>query len=101
MTWQSILRLSRRHLQRPIQRLARSTSCVSPPRKAPSCPRSSSNALIIIGLIPLALRGIQYRPIGAGPLLRRHLLVYGVGGILVPFVGIKLIDMLLTILGLI
>jgi len=59
------------------------------------------NALIIIGLIPLALRGIQYRPIGAGPLLRRHLLVYGVGGILVPFVGIKLIDMLLTILGLI
>jgi K+-transporting ATPase ATPase B chain len=58
------------------------------------------NALIIIALIPLALRGIKYRPIGAGPLLRRHLLVYGVGGILVPFIGIKLIDMLLTVLGL-
>jgi K+-transporting ATPase ATPase B chain len=58
------------------------------------------NALIIIALIPLALRGIRYRPIGAGPLLRRHLLIYGVGGILVPFVGIKLIDMLLTVLGL-
>jgi K+-transporting ATPase ATPase B chain len=57
------------------------------------------NALIIIVLIPLALRGVQYRAIGAGPLLRRHLLRYGVGGILVPFAGIKLIDMLLTVLG--
>ena len=58
------------------------------------------NALIIIALIPLALRGIPYRAIGAGPLLRRHLLIYGVGGILVPFAGIKLIDMILTVLGL-
>ena len=58
------------------------------------------NALIIIALIPLALRGIQYRQIGAGPLLRYHLLVYGLGGILVPFVGIKLIDLLLLALGL-
>jgi K+-transporting ATPase ATPase B chain len=58
------------------------------------------NALIIIALIPLALRGIRYRPIGAGPLLRRHLLIYGLGGVVVPFVGIKLIDMLLTVLGL-
>ena len=57
------------------------------------------NALIIIALIPMALRGIQYRAIGAGPLLRRHLLIYGIGGILVPFVGIKLIDILLTVLG--
>ena len=48
------------------------------------------NALIIIALIPLALRGIKYRPIGAGPLLRRNLLIYGVGGIIVPFVFIKL-----------
>ncbi|MBA5872087.1 MAG: HAD-IC family P-type ATPase, partial [Nitrospira sp. CR2.1] len=54
------------------------------------------NALIIIGLIPLALNGIRYRPIGAGPLLRRHLLIYGVGGLIVPFIGIKLIDMLLV-----
>jgi K+-transporting ATPase ATPase B chain len=58
------------------------------------------NALIIVALIPLALRGIAYRPIGAGPLLRRHLLMYGLGGVLVPFVGIKLIDMLLVVLHL-
>ena len=56
------------------------------------------NALIIIALIPLALRGIRYRPIGAGPLLRRHLLVYGLGGIIVPFIGIKLIDLILVAL---
>jgi K+-transporting ATPase ATPase B chain len=59
------------------------------------------NALVIIALIPLALRGIKYRPIGAGPLLRRHLLIYGVGGVLVPFIGIKLIDMILVALHLI
>ncbi|MDF0665224.1 MAG: potassium-transporting ATPase subunit KdpB [Nitrospira sp.] len=58
------------------------------------------NALIIIALIPLALRGIKYRPIGAGSLLQRHLLIYGLGGMLVPFVGIKLIDMILTALHL-
>jgi K+-transporting ATPase ATPase B chain len=58
------------------------------------------NALIIIALIPLALRGIKYRPIGAGPLLRRHLLVYGLGGVVVPFVGIKLIDLILVALHL-
>ena len=59
------------------------------------------NALIIIALIPLALRGIKYRPIGAARLLSRHLLVYGLGGILVPFVGIKLIDLLLVVLHLV
>ncbi len=59
------------------------------------------NALIIIALIPLALRGIRYRPIGAGPLLRRHLLIYGLGGVVVPFVGIKLIDMVLVALHLV
>ncbi|HEY6503252.1 MAG TPA: potassium-transporting ATPase subunit B, partial [Chitinophagaceae bacterium] len=53
------------------------------------------NALIIPALIPLALRGVQYRPIGASALLRRNLLLYGLGGIIVPFIGIKLIDMLL------
>jgi K+-transporting ATPase ATPase B chain len=58
------------------------------------------NALIIIFLIPLALKGVAYRALGAGPLLRRNLLIYGVGGIIVPFVGIKLIDMLLVLLGL-
>ncbi len=54
------------------------------------------NALIIIGLIPLALRGVRYRPIGAAALLQRNLLIYGVGGILIPFVGIKLIDLILV-----
>ncbi len=58
------------------------------------------NALIIIALIPLALRGIKYRPIGAGALLRRNLLIYGVGGIIVPFVGIKLVDLILVVLHL-
>jgi K+-transporting ATPase ATPase B chain len=59
------------------------------------------NALIIVLLIPLALRGVQYRPIGAGPLLARSLLIYGVGGVLAPFVGIKLIDLVLEAVGLI
>jgi K+-transporting ATPase ATPase B chain len=54
------------------------------------------NALIIVGLIPLALRGVTYRPLSAAALLRRNLLVYGLGGIVVPFVGIKLIDMLIV-----
>jgi potassium-transporting ATPase ATP-binding subunit len=58
------------------------------------------NALIIVALVPLALRGIQYRPIGAAQLLRRNLLIYGVGGIVVPFVGIKAIDVLITTLRL-
>ena len=58
------------------------------------------NALIIIFLIPLALKGVKYRPIGAALLLRRNLLVYGLGGMIVPFIGIKLIDMTLSIVGL-
>ncbi len=58
------------------------------------------NALIIIALIPLALRGVKYRPMGAAALLRRNLWIYGFGGILVPFVGIKLIDMIITGVGL-
>ncbi|WP_020423867.1 MULTISPECIES: potassium-transporting ATPase subunit KdpB [Cupriavidus] len=57
------------------------------------------NALIIVVLIPLALRGVVYRPLGAAVLLRRNLLVYGLGGILVPFVGIKIIDMILVLFG--
>ncbi|MCP1239196.1 potassium-transporting ATPase subunit KdpB [Acetobacter lovaniensis] len=58
------------------------------------------NALIIIALIPLALKGVSYRPVGAAALLRRNLLIYGVGGLIVPFIGIKLIDMLVTGIGL-
>jgi K+-transporting ATPase ATPase B chain len=58
------------------------------------------NALIIIALIPIALRGVKYRPIGAGALLRRNLLIYGLGGIIVPFIGIKLIDLILVVLHL-
>ncbi|HKV85700.1 MAG TPA: potassium-transporting ATPase subunit KdpB [Ktedonobacterales bacterium] len=58
------------------------------------------NALIIVALIPLALRGVKFRPIGAGPLLRRNLLIYGLGGIILPFVGIKLIDLILVLLHL-
>jgi K+-transporting ATPase ATPase B chain len=58
------------------------------------------NAVIIVALVPLALRGVRYRPIGAAALLRRNLLLYGVGGVLVPFVGIKAIDMLVTAVGL-
>ena len=58
------------------------------------------NALIIVALIPLALRGVKYRPIGAGALLRRNLLIYGVGGIIAPFIGIKAIDLILQVLHL-
>jgi K+-transporting ATPase ATPase B chain len=58
------------------------------------------NALIIIALIPLALRGVQYRAVGASAVLVRNLLVYGLGGVVVPFVGIKLIDMAVTAMGL-
>jgi K+-transporting ATPase ATPase B chain len=58
------------------------------------------NALIIVALIPLALKGVQYRPIGAAALLRDNVLIYGIGGVIVPFVGIKVIDMLLAAMGL-
>ena len=53
------------------------------------------NALIIIALIPLPLRGVQYRPVGAAGILTRNLLIYGVGGIIAPFIGIKVIDLLI------
>ena len=56
--------------------------------------------LSIIVLIPLALKGVRYRALGAGPLLRRNLLVYGLSGLVVPFVGIKIIDLSLVLLGL-
>ena len=59
------------------------------------------NALIIIALVPLALRGVTYRPVGAEALLRRNALIYGLGGLVAPFAGIKLIDLLLHALGLV
>ncbi|HXK10063.1 MAG TPA: potassium-transporting ATPase subunit KdpB [Vicinamibacteria bacterium] len=59
------------------------------------------NALIIVALIPLALRGVRYRPFGAAALLRRSLLVYGVGGVVAPFVGIKIVDVILAAIGLV
>jgi K+-transporting ATPase ATPase B chain len=59
------------------------------------------NALIIVVLIPLAIRGVAYRPLGAAAILRRNLLVFGVGGLIVPFIGIKLIDMLMAAVGLV
>jgi K+-transporting ATPase ATPase B chain len=57
------------------------------------------NALIIVFLIPLALKGVRYRALGAATLLRNNLLVYGLGGVIVPFIGIKLIDIALVALG--
>jgi K+-transporting ATPase ATPase B chain len=59
------------------------------------------NALIIVALIPLALKGVAYRPIGAGALLRRNLLIYGLGGIIIPFIGIKAIDLVVAALHLV
>jgi K+-transporting ATPase ATPase B chain len=58
------------------------------------------NALIIVALIPLALRGVQYRPVGAAAILTRNLLIYGLGGVIVPFIGIKAIDLVVAALHL-
>jgi K+-transporting ATPase ATPase B chain len=58
------------------------------------------NALIIIALIPLALKGVKYRAIGANALLKRNLIIYGLGGVIVPFLGIKAIDVVITSVGL-
>jgi K+-transporting ATPase ATPase B chain len=57
------------------------------------------NAIIIVLLIPIALRGVKFRPMGAAAVLRRNLLVYGIGGVIAPFIGIKLIDLLIAGLG--
>jgi potassium-transporting ATPase ATP-binding subunit len=57
------------------------------------------NAAIIVLLIPLALRGVKYRPLGAAVVLRRSLLLYGLGGVIAPFAGIKVIDLALTAMG--
>jgi K+-transporting ATPase ATPase B chain len=59
------------------------------------------NALIIVALIPLALRGVKFRPTGALAILRRNLLIYGLGGIVIPFIGIKLIDLIIVTLKLV
>jgi potassium-transporting ATPase ATP-binding subunit len=58
------------------------------------------NALIIIALVPLALKGVKYRPIGASRLLQRNLLIYGLGGVIAPFIGIKIVDLIITHIGL-
>jgi K+-transporting ATPase ATPase B chain len=58
------------------------------------------NAVIIIALIPLALKGVKFRPLGATKILARNLLIYGLGGIILPFIGIKVIDMFITTIGL-
>ena len=58
------------------------------------------NAVIIIALIPLALKGVRFRPLGAAKILARNLLIYGLGGILLPFFGIKIIDIIITAIGL-
>ena len=55
------------------------------------------NAIIIPALIPLALRGVEYKPIGASALLRRNLFIYGLGGVVIPFIGIKLIDLVVSL----
>jgi len=70
-------------------------------RRSILCPRAIANALIIVVLIPLALRGVKYRPMGAAALLRRSLLIYGVGGVIAPFVGIKVVDLALGLVGLV
>ena len=59
------------------------------------------NAIIIVALIPLALKGVGYRAVGAAALLRRNLFIYGLGGLLVPFVGIKLVDLVVSALNLV
>ncbi len=79
---------------------ARSTSWAWRRRESAILSAVIFNALIIIALIPLALRGVTYRPIGAAALLRRNLLIYGLGGLVAPFVGIKLIDLVVAALGL-
>jgi K+-transporting ATPase ATPase B chain len=56
------------------------------------------NAIIIVILIPLALRGVKYRPLGASAILSRNLLVYGLGGVIAPFIGIKLIDLVVSLI---
>jgi len=57
--------------------------------------------VIIIALIPLALKGVKFRPLGAAKILARNLLIYGLGGIILPFIGIKLIDIVITTIGLV
>lgn len=56
------------------------------------------NALVIVALIPLALRGVKYRPVSASKILSRNLLIYGLGGIIAPFIGIKIIDLIVTLI---
>ena len=76
----------------------RDAACTPPTVR--SCRAVIFNALIIVALIPLALRGVRFRPIPAAALLRYNLLIYGLGGVIAPFIGIKVIDLVLVGLGL-
>ena len=92
----------RRHLRRDGARPARRAQHHGPRARRESAIISAIvfNALVIPPLVPLALRGVRYRPLGATALLRRNLLIYGLGGLVTPFIGIKLIDLVVhSILG--
>ena len=100
MTWRNISRLFRRCLPAAFPQLnVLNIMELATPQSA-ILSAVIFNALIIIALVPLALRGVHYRPLGAEALLRRNLLIYGLGGVIVPFIGIKLIDVLITHIGL-
>ena len=82
----------------PLPGLTCSISCVCTARSRQSCPAVIFNAIVIIALIPLSLRGVRYTPSSASKLLSRNLYVYGLGGIVAPFIGIKLIDLVIQFL---
>ena len=100
MTWRNISPSCRRCSWRPIRCSERSTSCGSTSSQSAILSAVIFNALIIIALIPLALKGVAYRPVGAAALLRRNLLIYGLGGLILPFIGIKAIDLVVAALHL-
>ena len=84
---------------RDSRRSTASTSCTSTARRAAILSAVIFNALVIVALIPLALRGVRFRPASAAAMLRRNLLIYGAGGVIAPFIGIKLIDLVVGAWG--
>ena len=95
-----VLRHHPGHVRRASSRSStRSTSCSCSDPHSAILSAVIFNAIIIVLLIPLALRGVKYRPLARQAILRRNLLIYGLGGMVAPFVGIKLIDLILTALG--
>ena len=99
MMWQNILPLSRRCLWDYIHGLAALNIMGLHSSQSAVLSAIIYNALIIIALIPLALKGVKYREVSAGKLLSRNLLIYGLGGLIAPFIFIKLIDVLLVLAG--